>query len=177
MKDFEYIYDTYFKKFEKIQKDKDFFKSEIYSVVNYIYDEINFSKEHIRINKDGIEVNFNKDIEKFYEHIEKWKKVFIFDKGRIRVPQRVSIIFLTQYHYLTHLKIFEKDINEVFEIIREDLFDVNKKPNLKKAKKELTEQFYKIHIMLNSKAEEYEKLLKENPTLTHKEIVKILDNN
>lgn len=167
MNDYNYLYETYFKEFEDIQEDKEFFKQEVNSILEYIYAEIEFTKEHIRINNKGIEVDFHSDMNKFKKDLEKWKKVFIGDDVAIKEPLRISSIFARNSNYLTHLNIKEKTINEVFEVIRDELFELKKAPSLKKAQNELMD-ILKIGCI---SLEELKSFQKDNPTLNRKQLI------
>lgn len=166
MTDYNYLYETYFKEFEDIQEDKEFFKKEVNSILEDVYTEIEFTKEHIRISSKGIEVDFHSDMNKFKKDLEKWKKVFIGDDVAIKEPLRISSIFVMNYNYLTHLDIKEKTINEVFEVIRNELFELKKPPYLKKAQNEFMDILKKYCIGL----EELKSFQKDNPTLNRKQL-------
>lgn len=166
MTDYNYLYETYFKEFEDIQEDKEFFKKEVNSILEDVYTEIEFTKEHIRISSKGIEVAYHSDMNKFKKDLEKWKKVFIGDDVAIKEPLRISKIFAMNYNYLTHLGIKKETINQVFEVIREDLFELIKPPSHKRAQNELMD-FLKIACI---RLEELKSFQKDNPTLNRKQL-------
>lgn len=174
MKEINYIYETYFKKYENKQKDKIFFKNEIYSILNYICDEIKFSKKFFRY-KNGIEVDYYEDLKKFEKNVEIMKNVFVGYES-IKKPQRISIVFAMQRNYLAHLYILEKDIDEVFKIIREDEFRIAKTPSLTKAQAELNEVLNRMCLPLSQKgkeaSEKWIRIVKENPNLTFEDKIK-----
>lgn len=177
MKDFEYIYNTYFKKFEEEQNDKDFFKEEINSILDHIYDEIEYSKKHIRF-KNGIETDFLKDLKVFENNINIFKDSFIGDNIEIKYPKRLSYIFTINYNYLKSMfKIKDKDITEVYELIRYEAFNLKTAPSLKRAQNDLSKNIEESYIQLNKMGEIYDKLRKENPLLTHQETLNKLSSS
>ncbi|RXJ93765.1 hypothetical protein CRV00_09900 [Malaciobacter molluscorum] len=172
--DIDYLYDTYFKEYEEKQEDAKSFKEDIKSIIGYIYEEIEFSKEHFRFKENGIEMDYHADFKSFNKNVEKYKKVFgVSDVFlSIKKPQRTNKIFAMNYNYLTHLDIKEKTIKEVFAIIRDDLFGVEKTPVVTKAQTELKENFYKVEQSMKKASIEWKKLVNDNPKLSKDELLK-----
>ncbi|MDD2894974.1 MAG: hypothetical protein PHG81_03040 [Aliarcobacter sp.] len=166
MKDYYDYYINYFKEYEENMEDKVFFREEINYILNYIYEEIEYSKKYIRFKDNGIESNFDNDLNSFISNTNKYKEAFIGKDIQIKYPQRLSSIFAYQYNYLRNeFKIKEKDINTIFEDIREEIFSIKKAPSLVKEQK-------KIDISVINYMERFlTELRNEYPTLTDDEIL------
>lgn len=174
---YEVLYTRFFEKYEENQKDKLFFKEEINSILDYIYNEIEYSKKHIRF-KNGIETDFPYDLKAFEHNINIFKDSFIGDNIEIKYPQRLSYIFAINYNYFKSMfNIKDIDINEAYELIREDAFNLETAPSLKRAQNDLLENTVKSYIKLNNMGKLYDKLRKENPTFTHQETLNKLSSS
>lgn len=177
MKDYYSKHSTYFKGYEEKQENKEFFRQEVNSVLNYIYDEIEFSKKHINY-KNGLEQNYNKDIESYKININFYKQSFKGENIKIKYPKRISSILKPQANYLEALGVKKNDIVESFSYIRESFFKSDSKVQLKATKQEIKdwiESSCKLTEILTQKGKMYDILQNKHSKKTHEEIIKILD--
>lgn len=168
---FEYLYDTHFREFEKYQKDKEFFKSELENVLKTIYEDIEFSNLFFRRNCNGIEIDYKNDIEKFNRDIKKFEKVFIGCR-EIKEPYSLTYILTTAKNYLTHLEIKPNIIEDVFDVIISEYFkNTNKSPSLSKRQTKLIKDFEDFIDNSNKMQNMWEQHIKENPNKNFKELL------
>lgn len=175
MRDYFKEWNNYFldKKGNTAYDDK---KDEINEVIDYIYKECEYSKKHFRYDLKCVEVNYYEDLDRFNRNIEKYKDSFIDFQG-IKKPQKLSFIFATQYTYLTYVGLKEDVIGYIFGLIREEIFQVATAPKIGRKRMELEKDFEELYktvpTMLEIANLRFKKLRKENPSLTHGELIKL----